>query len=153
MRSNERIAAWRALQWATTLIMGRFGSDLAQHDLNIEEFDVLAHIAWSPNGALPLRELAGSMVVGYRLSRSGLTRILDRMEHAGLVIRTLSSEDRRQFNLALTERGRKLFDAVWPRHVEGIEKYFSRPLTDTDIRSLMKVLAKLIKANEAAEGQ
>ena len=57
-------------------------------------------LAWAPSGALPLRQLVASRVLGYRLSRSGLTRVLDRMERDGLVDRSLSREDRRQFDVA-----------------------------------------------------
>jgi DNA-binding MarR family transcriptional regulator len=130
--------------------MGRFAQDLAAQDLTVEEFDVLVHLAWAPDGVLPLRRLVASMVSGYQLSRSGLTRLLDRMERDGLVERTLSREDRRQFDVALTPTGRAIFDRVWPDHVDGIRRYFSAPLTDRDVTILRQVLGKLVRANEPA---
>lgn len=130
-----------------SLIMSRFAHDLADEDLTLEEFDVLVHLAWARDGVLPLRELVASMVSGYQLSRSGLTRLLDRMERDGLVERTLSREDRRQFDVALSRQGREVFDRVWPRHSEGIQRYFSAPLTDHDVTVLKRILAKLIKTN------
>lgn len=87
------------------------------------------------------------MVSGYQLSRSGLTRLLDRMERDDLIERTLSREDRRQFDVALSRQGREVFDRVWPGHSEGIQRYFSTPLTDHDVTVLKRVLAKLIKTN------
>jgi DNA-binding MarR family transcriptional regulator len=128
--------------------MGRFGQDLAEQDLTLEEFDVLVHLAWALDGVLPLRQLVASMVMGYRLSRSGLTRVLDRMERDGLIERSLSREDRRQFDVAITDPGRAVFDRVWAGHLEGLQRYFSEPLTDDDVRVLKRVLAKLINANE-----
>ena len=128
--------------------MGRFAHDLAEQDLTLEEFDVLVHVAWARGGVLPLRELVASMVTGYQLSRSGLTRLLDRMERDGLVGRSLSREDRRQFDVAITDQGRGVFDRVWPGHVDGIHHYFSEPLTDHDVTALKRVLGKLIQANE-----
>jgi DNA-binding MarR family transcriptional regulator len=133
--------------------MGRFARDLAEQDLAIEEFDVLVHLAWARDGALPLRQLVASMVSGDQLSRSGLTRLLDRMDRGGLVVRTLSREDRRQFDVAITDQGREVFDRVWPDHREGIARYFSAPLTDPDVTALRRVLAKLIHANEGAAGR
>jgi DNA-binding MarR family transcriptional regulator len=130
--------------------MGRFARDLTERDLTLEEFDVLVHLAWARGDAMPLRQLVASMVTGYQLSRSGLTRLLDRMERDGLVERTLSREDRRQFDVAITGRGREVFDRVWPEHVEGLQRYFSEPLTDRDVIVLKRVLAKLIRANEEA---
>lgn len=128
--------------------MSRFGHDLAEQDLTLQEFDVLVHLAWAPNGVLPLRQLVASMVLGYQLSRSGLTRVLDRMERDGLVDRRLSRGDRRQFDVAISDRGREVFDLVWPDHLEGLQRYFSEPLTDHDVTVLKRVLAKLIHANE-----
>ena len=129
--------------------MSRFAHDLADEDLTLEEFDVLVHLAWARDGVLPLRALVASMVMGYQLSRSGLTRLLDRMERDGLVERTLSRTDRRQFDVAISAQGREVFDRVWPGHLQGIRRFFSEPLTDHDVTVLKRVLAKLIKTNEA----
>jgi len=131
--------------------MSRFAHDLAEQGLTLEQFDVLVHLAWARDGVLPLRRLVASMVSGYQLSRSGLTRLLDRMERDGLVIRNLSREDRRQFDVAISDRGREVFDRVWPGHLDGIGRYFSGPLTDRDVTVLKRVLAKLIRANEPAD--
>ena len=148
--SSKQLAVWRQLQWATALIMGRFRRDLADVGLTIEEFDVLVHLAWAPPGALPLQELTASMVLGNALSRSGLTRMLDRMEHDGLIRRRVSRHDRRRFDVALTRKGRQRFEQVWPDHEEGIGRYFVDPLTQPDIDELGRILAKLIQSNEAA---
>ncbi len=133
--------------------MNRFAHDLAEQDLTLEEFDVLVHLAWARDGVLPLRQLVASMVSGYQLSRSGLTRLLDRMERDGLVERSLSREDRRQFDVTVTDQGKQVFDRVWPGHSEGVQRYFSAPLTDQDVTALKRVLAKLIHANERSHGR
>ena len=133
--------------------MSRFAHDLAEEELTLEEFDVLVHLAWARGGVLPLRALVASLVSGYQLSRSGLTRLLDRMERDGLVERSLSRKDRRQFDVTITDQGREVFDRVWPGHSEGIQRYFSAPLTDHDVTALKRVLAKLIHANEESDGR
>ena len=133
--------------------MSRFAHELAQEGLTLEEFDVVVHLAWARDGVLPLRELVASIVTGYQLSRSGLTRLLDRMERDGLVERSLSRDDRRQFDVALTDQGREVFDRVWPGHVRGIQRSFSEPLTDQDVTVLKRVLGKLIRANEEPNGR
>ncbi len=148
--SSSQLAVWRQLQWATALIMARFRRDLADVGLTIEEFDVLVHLAWAPPEALPLQELVASMVLGDTLSRSGLTRMLDRMENDGLVRRKLNRHDRRRFDVALSAKGRQRFEQVWPGHEEGIGRYFVSPLTQPDIDELGRILAKLIQANEEA---
>ena len=141
---------WRQLQWANALIMDRFRRDLAEFDLSIEEFDVLVHLAWVPDGRLPLQELTASMVLGNALSRSGLTRMLDRMERERLIRRDLNSNDRRRFDVALTRHGRARFEQVWPPHEIGVQHYFVDPLTERDLDALRRILAKLIHHNEDA---
>ena len=119
-RPNQtQLAVWRRFQWANALIMGRFRRDLGDAGLTIEEFDVLVHIAWAPKGALPLQELTAAMVLGESLSRSGLTRILDRMENNGLVHRLLNPHDRRRFDVTLTKKGRQRFDQNMARTRKG----------------------------------
>ena len=148
--TESQAAVWRQLQWATALIMGRFRRDLALEGLTIEEFDVLVHLAWAPTDTLPLQELTASMVLGDVLSRSGLTRLLDRMEQAGLIRRELNTSDRRRFDVTLSPTGRQRFDGIWPGHEDGIGRYFVDPLSPRDIDQLGAILGRLIRANEAA---
>ena len=144
----DQIAAWKQLQWATALITSRFRRDLARAGLNLEQFDVLVHLAWAPSGTLPLHELTASMVVADALSRSGITRLLDRMERDGLITRTVSTTDRRRFDVSLTPHGRLQFDQAWPGHADGIGRYFAQPLTPRDIGDLARILDSLIQANQ-----
>ena len=148
MPTEDQLAVWKQLQWATALITGRFRRDLAGWGLSLEQFDVLVHLAWAPSGTLPLHELTASMVVADALSRSGITRLLDRMERDGLITRTVSPADRRRFDVSLTPAGRLRFDQVWPGHADGIGRYFVRPLTPRDLGELSKILASLIQANQ-----
>ena len=146
--TDDQLAVWKQLQWTTALIMTRFRRDLAASRLSLEEFDVLVHLAWATAGSLALHELTGSMVVTGGLSRSGITRLLDRMERDGLVRRTVSTHDRRRFDVSLTSQGRKRFEQAWPSHAEGIGRYFVAPLTSRDVGELGKILTRLIQANE-----
>ena len=149
--TEVQIAAWKQMHWATSLITGHFRRDLAGSELSLEEFDVLIHLAEAPSGTLPLYELTASMVVAVALSRSGITRLLDRLEREGLILRTVSARDRRRFDVSLTKRGRRRFESIWPAHADGIGKYFVAPLERADIDELTRILAKLIQANEADE--
>ena len=146
--TEDQLAAWKQLQWATALITSRFRRDLAAAGLSLEEFDVLIHLAWAPSGTLPLHQLTAAMVVADALSRSGITRLLDRMDRDGLITRTVSTADRRRFDVALTPHGRRRFEQVWPDHADGIGRYFAQPLTSRDIADLARVLGRLIQANQ-----
>jgi DNA-binding MarR family transcriptional regulator len=146
--TEDQLAVWKQLQWATALIMNRFRRDLADAGVSLEQFDVLVHLAWAPSGTLPLHELTASMVVADALSRSGITRLLDRMERDGLITRTVSTADRRRFDVSLTPPGRQRFEQVWPGHADGIGRYFVQPLTSRDIEDLARILDTLIQANQ-----
>jgi len=149
MPTEDQLAVWKQLHWATALITGRFRRDLIGTGLSLEQFDVLVHLAWAPAGTLPLHELTASMVVADALSRTGVTRLLDRMERDGLITRTVSTADRRRFDVSLTPSGRQRFEQAWPGHADGIERYFVHPLTPRDISELARILNRLIRANES----
>jgi DNA-binding MarR family transcriptional regulator len=150
--TDDQLAVWKQLQWATALIMARFRRDLAESGLSLEEFDVLVHLAWAPSQTLALHELAASMVVADTLSRTGITRLLDRMDRDGLITRTVSTTDRRRFDVSLTPQGRQRFEEVWPAHADGIGRYFAGHLTRRDIGELGRILGRLIHANENQPG-
>jgi len=99
-------------------------------------------------GTLPLHELTASMVVGEALSRSGITRLLDRMERDGLITRTVSTTDRRRFDVSLTAHGRQRFGQIWPAHADGIQRYFAQHLTPGDTTELARILDTVIQANQ-----
>jgi DNA-binding MarR family transcriptional regulator len=92
----------------------------------LEQLDVLVHLAWAPSGTLPLHELTAFMVVADALSRSGITR-LDRMDRDGLITRTVSTTDRRRFDVSLTPPGRLRFEQAWPAHADGSTATSSSP--------------------------
>jgi len=146
--NQDQIAVWKQLQWATALITGRVRRDLAGAGLSLEQFDVLVHLAWAPSATLPLHELTASMVVADALSRTGVTRLLDRMERDGLITRTVSTTDRRRFDVSLTTHGRQQFEQIWPGHADGISRYFVQPLNARDIGELARILDSLIGANQ-----
>lgn len=150
--TDAQLAVWKQLQWANALIMARFKSDLARSGLSVEEFDVLVHLAWAPSETLTLRELTATMVVSSTLTRSGLTRLLDRMDRDRLVRRTLSKQDRRRFDVSLTAKGRRRFAQVWPEHADGIRRYFVDPLATEDLDDLDRILSVLIRTNEVELG-
>lgn len=109
---------------------------------------MLVHLAWAPSGTVPLHELTASMVLADALSRSGITRLLDRMDRDELITRTVSTTDRRRFDVSLTPHGPLRFDQAWPAHADGIGRYFAQPLTPRDISDLARILDSLIQANQ-----
>ena len=141
----EQSKAWRAFLWAPTIIMRNLESEMRAADgLPLTWFDVLIHLHEAPRGRLRLQALAESVV----LSRSGLTRLIDRMEKAGVVRREQASDDRRGAYAVLTAQGRRRFEHVEPGHVRRVNEHFARHLSEAEARALTATLSKLIAANE-----
>ena len=141
----EQRRAWRAFLWAPTLIMRNLEREMRAADrLPLSWFDVLIHLYEAPQERMRLQALAESVV----LSRSGLTRLVDRMERAGLVRREQATDDRRGSYAIITGEGRRLFEHVMPGHVRRVKDHFARHLSRAEIRALTAALSKLIAANE-----
>jgi DNA-binding MarR family transcriptional regulator len=77
------------------------------------------------------------------LSRSGLTRLIDRLVKAGLVEREICESDRRGFNASLTDEGRRRFDAARPTHLRGVREHFLSRLNGEDLDNLAAAWSKL----------
>ena len=98
-------------------------------------------------GRLRLQTLAESVL----LSRSGLTRLIDRMERSGLVRREPCPEDRRGYYAVLTDAGRETLNRAAPGHLRGVAEHFARHLSPTDILALQTALEKISQAESASD--
>jgi len=144
----ERMAVWETLLRTVSALLRTFERELQESQgLLLPWYDVLVQLHEAPEGRLRMQALADSIV----LSRSGLTRLIDRMEKAGLVSREHSEEDRRGYYAVLTEEGRRLFLRARPIHHRGIHEHFIRHLSEADVRALHTALTKVRKANQALD--
>ena len=139
------MGAWEALIRTVGSLLKTFERELQEAvGLPLPWYDVLIQLNAAPEGRLRMQALADSVV----LSRSGLTRLIDRMEKAGLVCREPSREDRRGYYAILTEEGRQAFLRAKPVHESGIDEHFTRHLDDSDAEALLKALMKVRRANQ-----
>jgi DNA-binding MarR family transcriptional regulator len=143
----EEGAAWRAYLWSSTVVLRGLDADMAADGLDFRWFDVLIQLYSTHEGVMPLRRLVDSVV----LSRSGLTRLLDRMERAGMVTRAPDPSDRRRFFVSITPAGREAFERVWPGHQRAIQERFMQHVPAEDLEHLRALLTRVIEANEARE--
>jgi len=137
---HEKMKAWRALQWAHTVILRKLERELDAEGLPIAWFDSLIHLAEAPGGKLRMLELAGSAV----MSPSGLTRLIDRMEKADYVTRERTAEDRRGAYAVITPKGRAALARIWPIHLRSIEEYFASNIDSADVPALYATLTRII---------
>ncbi|HYT24886.1 MAG TPA: MarR family transcriptional regulator [Actinomycetota bacterium] len=140
---DGHLAAWRALLEAhaavTELLAGELEEERA---LPLGWYEVLLQLADAPGGRLRMQELAQSVL----LSKSGLTRLIDRMERAGLVRRQRCPSDRRGSFAVLTQAGRTVFRRAAPVHLRGIEEHFARHLAPAEAEVLRTVLGRVREA-------
>ena len=131
----DRLRAWELFFESALTLLDRLDRDTG---IPIQWYDVLIHLEQSPDG-LRMNELADKILY----SKSGLTRVVDRMENAGLVRRYRPETDRRSILVLPTPRGNEVMEDARLRHHDWIEQNFSRQLSDTDIKALTRAFEKL----------
>ena len=110
-----------------------------EHDLPLSSYEVLLFLADSPSGRMRMSELADRVL----LSRSGLTRLVDRMERDGLLRREQCEEDARGLFASITDEGRELFDRARKTHLDGVRELFLNRLSREEQRALAAIWAKV----------
>ncbi len=127
------LAGWRGFLRAHSGLTKQLDAELvAAHGLSLSSYEVLLFLADSPEGQLRMSDLADSVL----LSRSGLTRLVDRLERDDLVRRETCPSDLRGFNALITDDGRKLFAAARRTHLAGVRKGFLDRFSEAELRTL-----------------
>ncbi len=124
---------WQQFLRAHATITQALEAELVRsHDLPLAWYDVLVNLNRAPQGRVRMQELARSVM----FSRSGLTRLVDRMVQAGLLTREPCPGDRRGTFAAITSEGRKRLRAASGVHLRGVYEHFARHLDDRDVATL-----------------
>lgn len=135
-----RLAAWRAFLEAHAHVTEVLGRELReQEDLPLTWYDVLVQLSEAPDNRRRMQELADAVL----LSKSGLTRLIDRMERAGLVRRTECPTDRRGTLAELTDAGYERLAATAPTHLAGVRRHFTDLLDDEEAAVLARALSRI----------
>jgi len=141
--SEQHLAAWRSFLKAHATIIDRIDHDLvAAQRPPLSSYDVLIELYEAPEHRLRMHELAERVV----LSRSGLTRLVDRLEAEGLLTRDRSVTDRRGAYAVITEQGIEALRQTWPVYARGITEYFARWLTVDEAELLKSVFGRMLEA-------
>jgi DNA-binding MarR family transcriptional regulator len=135
----DRLAVWRAFLEAHAAITKMLEAELEQErELPLAWYDVLLQLH-EADGRLRMSELADRLL----LHRSSLTRLIDRMETAGLVTREGCPSDGRGSMAVVTREGREVMRRAAPVHLRGIQQHFAGYLTDSDVVAMHRALSKL----------
>jgi len=142
--SELHLAAWRAFLKAHAIVVDRIDHDLVtEQRLPLSSYDVLIELYEAPDRRLRMYELAQRVV----LSRSGLTRLVDRLEAEGLLIRDRCGKDRRGAYAVITEQGIGALRKAWPVYARGISQYFAQWLTQEEAQVIVAALERLLQAS------
>src|SRR5213083_65884 len=134
--SAGRLRAWRLYFESALALVDVLDADLERDArIPLRWYDALVHLEETPDG-LRMNELAERILY----SKSGFTRVVDRMEEAGLVQRVRPENDRRSILVVLTDEGRNTMEQARRYHRHAIEQHFSSHLADTDIKTLIRAL-------------
>lgn len=152
MESQERAGpdplrntAWRLFLTAHARLSQRIDAELAAAGVvPLGWYDVLLALEEAPEQRLRLSELAEAVL----LSRSGLTRLVDRLEAQGLLRREVCATDRRGSFAVLTAAGRAAREMAWPVYARAIQSEFGRHLEEDEVRVLTRALRRLLAASE-----
>lgn len=139
-QNDATLRAWRGMLNAHAAAVRRINQLLQERGaLPLESYDVLLELFRAPGKQLRLREL-GERVV---LTRSGISRLVTRLEDSGLVERAEVDGDGRGVLATLTVAGERAFRATWPVYAEGIERYFGAHFTSAEAQTIGALLERV----------
>jgi DNA-binding MarR family transcriptional regulator len=138
--NEEELAAWRGMLRAHAELTKELDAQLArEHNLPLSSYEVLLYLADAPDGRMRMAELADSVL----LSRSGLTRLVDRLQREGLLKRERCESDARGYFAEITPKGRRLFDAARRTHLDGVRALFLSRFSREELLAMGALWQKL----------
>jgi DNA-binding MarR family transcriptional regulator len=139
-RHDPRLTAWSAFLRAHARVVRELERELqAEQGMALTDYDVLVQLANAGERRLRMSELAERLL----LSRSGVTRLVDRLQAGGLVERMSCDSDRRGQWASLTDAGYDRLRSASPTHLRGVASHFLDRLSGEELRELERTLARL----------
>ncbi len=131
--------AWRLVVETQRDLFRLLDREFREHTpLDLQRYDIMLHVSESPGGCR-MTDLADAVVT----SKSGLTSIVDRMEHDGLLERRPDPADRRVTRIALTALGEQRFAEATRHHRSVVRRIFTSRVSDAEARVVVEVLERL----------
>jgi DNA-binding MarR family transcriptional regulator len=129
----EELGAWRGLLRVHSALVKALDAELlAAHDLPLTSYEVLINLQAAPGRRRRMAELAD----GVLLSRSGMTRLVDRLEREGLLERDACTDDGRGTYAVLTEKGAAYLARARPTHLDGVRERFLQHFEPAELQVL-----------------
>ncbi|MGI8549373.1 MAG: MarR family winged helix-turn-helix transcriptional regulator [Dehalococcoidia bacterium] len=138
------LEAWLAFLRAHSRVVPRVSQELEiACEISLAWFDVLQQLSLAPECRRRMTDLADAVL----LSKSGLTRLVDRIEAAGLVNRAAVPGNRRSLYVQLTPEGRRLVAKARPAVQRSVADHFGRQLSEAELATLRDSLARLAQVS------
>jgi DNA-binding MarR family transcriptional regulator len=138
--AEQRLTAWRSLLDTHAVLIAGVAQAFAEEDLPpLTWYDVLSAVQRAPDHIARPRDIG----CGVAMSRSGMTRLLDRIEAAGLVERRACDVDRRGTFVHLTKAGEAMLERMRPVYERELQVSFAGLLSDEEAETLSRLLARV----------
>ena len=139
--THDELVAWRSFLRAHARITRALEAELiAERRLSLASYNVLVQLTEAPERRLRMTELADAVL----LSRSGVTRVVDRLERAGLVSRLRVENDGRGVAAQLTAAGLNRLRVASRTHLDGVVRHFAVRLEAEDLAVLDRICRRLV---------
>ena len=140
--------AWLRLLRAHATLTRRMDTNLqAEHDLTINDYEVLLALARAPDRRMRRVDLAGRVL----LTQSGITRLLQGLENAGLVERASCATDGRVVYAQITENGYQRLREASRTHLDDIRSLFAARYTSDELEALDLLLGRVLEDDSDAD--
>jgi DNA-binding MarR family transcriptional regulator len=117
----------------------------AAHRLPLTSYEVLLKLGAMPDQRMRMCDLADSVA----LSRSGMSRLVDRLERDGLIERAACTNDARGAYAVLTEAGAELLEAAKPTYCAGIRRRFLAHFSQEELQTLCSLWERVLPPQPA----
>lgn len=134
---DDRLGPWRSFLQAHARLVRRLDTELrAAHGISLPEYEALLHLGRSPERRLRMTQLAGQVL----LSKSGVTRLVDRLVADGLVERSTCPTDARGAEAVLTSLGLERLRSAAQTHLDGVDRYFVSAVDPDDLAAIDRAM-------------
>lgn len=144
--SSEELSAWVAFLSCHAKLMHTLDEELeAEHRLSLHDYDVLVQLVQAPGQRLRMCDLASAVL----LSRSGLTRLVERLEQAGFCERVRCPKDARGTEAVITQRGLEKFNEASGTHLRGVKEYFLDRYSAEELAAITELCERVSGRNSS----
>jgi len=146
---ERELLAWRGLLRVHASLSKALDQQLErEHGLPLTSYEVLLYLAEADGRKMRMCDLAASVI----LSRSGLTRLVDRLERDGLLVRESCASDARGAFAKLTPAGEEKLIAARATHLAGVRSLFLGHLSPEELDVLGGIWARVLPGAKGAAG-